>query len=160
MKVKSTSIVVQSLSRVWLIVTPRTIECQASQSFIVSQSLLKFMSIESVMPSNHLILSLLLLLTSTFPALRSFPMSQLFASGGQSIGASTLASVLPMNIQGWNPSGLICLISLQSKGFSRVLQHHNSKALILWCSTLFLWFNSHVHNYWKKHRSDYMDLCQ
>ena len=72
MKVKSIWIVVQSLSRVWLIVTPRTIECQASQSFIVSQSLLKFMSIESVMPSNHLILSLLLLLTSTFSSIKVF----------------------------------------------------------------------------------------
>ena len=56
----------------------------------------------------------------SFPALGSFPVSQLFTSGGQSIGASASASVLPMNIQGWFPLGLTDLISLQSKGLSRV----------------------------------------
>ena len=56
----------------------------------------------------------------SFPASGSFPMSQFFASGGQSIGASASASVLPMNIQGWCPLGLTALISLQSKGLSRV----------------------------------------
>ena len=56
----------------------------------------------------------------SFPASRSFQMSQFFASGGQSIGASSLASVLPMNIQGWFPLGLTCLLSLLSKGLSRV----------------------------------------
>ena len=56
----------------------------------------------------------------SFPASGSFPMSQLFASGGQSIGASASTSVLPMNIQGWFPLGLTGLISLQSKGLSRV----------------------------------------
>ena len=72
---------------------------QTSLPFTISQSLLKLMSIESVMPFNHLILSRpLLLLPSIFPASGSFPVSQLFASGGQSIGAS--ASFLPMNIQG------------------------------------------------------------
>ena len=69
-------------------------------SFAISWSLLKLMSIKSVMPSNHLILCHpLLLLTSVFPASGSFLKSQLFISGGQSIGAS--ASILPMNIQGW-----------------------------------------------------------
>ena len=57
----------------------------------------------------------------SFPASGSFPMSQLFASGGQSIGASAVASVFPMNIQGWSPSGLTGLISWQSKGLSRLL---------------------------------------
>ena len=71
---------------------------QASLSITNSWSLLKLMSIESVMPSNHLILSRpLLFLPSIFPTSGSFPMSQLFPSGGQSIGAS--ASVLPMDIQ-------------------------------------------------------------
>ena len=75
-------------------------------------------SIESVMPSNHLILCLpLLLLPSIFHSIRSFPMSQLFTSGGQNIGASV--SVLPMN-QVWFPLGLTGLISLLSKGLSRV----------------------------------------
>ena len=80
------------------IVTPWTPACQASLSFTVSHSLLKFMPIESVMLSNYLLCHPLLLLPSIFPSIRVFPMNQLFASGGQSIGAS--ASVLPMNIQG------------------------------------------------------------
>ena len=71
-----------------------------------SWSLLKLMSIESVMPSNHLILCRpLLLLPSVFPSMRVFTMSQFFASGGQSIGISASASVLPMNIQDWFPLG-------------------------------------------------------
>ena len=84
-------------------------------------SLLKLMSIESVMPVNHLILCCLLLLPSIFPSIRErFPMSQLFISGGQSIGPSAAASVLSVNIQGWSPLGLTGLISLLSKGLSRV----------------------------------------
>ena len=72
-----------------------------------------------LMPSNHLILCHpLLLLSSVFPRIRVFPLSRLFASGGQSIGASASASVLP--IQGSFPLGLTGLISLQSKGLSRV----------------------------------------
>ena len=91
--------VAQSLSCVRLFATPWTAAHQASLSFTISQSLLKLISIESVMPPNHLILCCSLLLwPSIFPSIRSFPMSQLFVSGGQSIGAS--ASVLPMNIQG------------------------------------------------------------
>ena len=68
------------------------------------------------------------------PASGSFPMSQFFASGGQSIGVSASASFLPMNIQDWFPLGLIGLISKQSKGLSRVFQHHNLKPSILWHS--------------------------
>ena len=114
-------VVVQLLSYVQLFVTPWTATHQASLSFTISLSLLKFMSIESVMPSNHLILChLLLLLPSVFPASGSFPMSQFFASGGRSIEASASASVLPMNIQGWFPLVSTGLISLLSKGLSRV----------------------------------------
>jgi len=81
-------------------------------------------SIESVMPSNYLILCRpLLLLPSIFPASGSFPMSQLSTSGGQSIGVSALASVLPMSIQDWFPLGLPSWISLQSKGLSRVFSN-------------------------------------
>ena len=80
--------------------TPWTTARQASLSITNSWSLLKLMSIESMMPSSHLILCRsLLLLPSSFPASRSFPMSQLFASGGQSIGVSASTSVLPMNTQ-------------------------------------------------------------
>ena len=87
-------------------------------------SLLKLMFIESVMPCNHLILChFLLLLPSIFPSIGSFPISQFFASGGQSIGVSASASVLPMNIQGWFPIGLTGLISLQSKERSRVFSN-------------------------------------
>ena len=90
----------QSLSHVRLFVTPWTAECQVFLSIINSQSLLKFMSIKSVMPCNHLILCHSLLLPpSIFPASGSFQMSQFFTSGGQSIGASASASVLPLNIQ-------------------------------------------------------------
>ena len=80
--------------------------------------------LKSVMPTNHLILCCpLLLLPSIFPSIRSFPVSQLFALGGHSIGASASASVLPVNIQGWFPLGLTGLISLQSKGLSRVFSN-------------------------------------
>ena len=81
-------------------------------------------SIESVMPSNHLILCHpLRLLPSIFPSIRIFPLGQLFKSGCQSIGASASASVLPMNIQGWFPLGWTGWISLQSKGLSRVFSN-------------------------------------
>ena len=134
---------VQSLSRVQLFATPWTAAHQASLSITNSWTLLKFMSIESVMSSNHLILCRpLLLLPSIFPASGSFQMSQLFASGGQSIGASASASVLPMNIQDWFPLGWTGWISLQSKGLSGVsrvsVQHHSSKASILQCSVFFI----------------------
>ena len=77
------------------------------------------MSIELVMPSNHLILCHpLLLLPSIFPVSGSFQMNQPFASGGQSIRTSASASVLPLNIQGWFLLGLTGLISLLFKGFS------------------------------------------
>ena len=94
--------------------SPWTAACQASLSSI-SWSLLKHRSIESVIPSNHLILCCPLLLLPSI-----FPMSQLFASGGQSIRVSALASVLPVNIQGWFSLRLTGWISLQSKGLSRV----------------------------------------
>ena len=91
---------VQLLSCVQLFATPWTAARQASLSFTNSWSLLKLISIELVMPSNHFILChLLLLLSSVFPSIRAFPMNQFFASGGRSIGAQALASVLPMNIQ-------------------------------------------------------------
>ena len=111
------SSVAQSCVR--LFVTPWTTAHQASLSITNSWSLLKLMSIESVIPSNHLILCRPLLLPpSIFPASGSFPMSQFFASGGQSTGIPASASVLPMNIQDWFPLGWTGWISLQSKGLS------------------------------------------
>ena len=75
----------------------------------------------------------------------SFPMSQFFASGGQSIRVSASASVFSMSIKGWFPLGLTGWISLQSKGLSRVLQHHSSKASILLCSAVFMVQLSHPY---------------
>ena len=89
-----------SVAHVRLFATPWTAARQASLSITNFRTLLKLMSIELVMPSNHLILCCpLLLLPSIFPSIRSFPMSQFFTSGGQSIGVSASVSVLPMNIQ-------------------------------------------------------------
>ena len=88
--------------------------------FTISLSLLKFMSTELVMPSNHLVLCHPLLLPSIFPSIRVFSVSQLFPSGGQRIGASASASVLPVNIQGWFPLGMTDLTSLLFRGLSRV----------------------------------------
>ena len=111
---------VKSLSHVWLFETPWTAACQASLSIANSQRFLKLMSIELVMPSNHLILCCLLLLPSVFLSIRIFPLSQFFTLGGSSIVGSAPASVLLVNIQDWFPVGLASLISLQSKGLSRV----------------------------------------
>ena len=74
----------------------------------------------------------------SFPASRSFQMSQLFTSGGQSIGVSASAAVLPMNIQDWFPLGWTGLISMLSKGVSSLLQHPNSKASVLRHSAFFM----------------------
>ena len=74
----------------------------------------------------------------SFQASGSFPMSQFFASGGQSIGVPASASLLPMDSQDWFPLGLTGWISLQSKGLKSLLQHHSSKASILRCSAFFI----------------------
>ena len=81
--------------------------------------------------------------SQSFSASGSFPMSQLFASSGQTIGPSTSASVFPMNIQGWFLIELTGLISLLSKGLSSLLQHHSSKASILQCTDYFMVQLSH-----------------
>ena len=141
--------VLQSLSDIRLFATPWTAARQASLSFPVSPSLLKLMSVESMMPSNHLILCRpLLLLPPTLPASESFPMSQLFAWGGQIIGVSASASVLPMNTQDWSPLGWTGWISLQSKRLSRVFS-----STTVWKHQFFraqpsLWSNSHIHTCW------------
>ena len=116
-----TVVIVQSLSCVWLLATPWTAACQASLSFTIFQSLLNFMFIESVMPSNHLssVVPFSFCLQS-FPASGSFLMSWLFASGGQS---SSSITILLINIQDWFPLGWTGWISLQSKGLSRVFSN-------------------------------------
>ena len=112
--------IVQSLSRVQLSATPWTAACQSSLPFPITQSLLIFLSIKLVMPSSHLILCRPFSHLQSFPASGSFPMSQFFTSGGQSIGASASASVLPMNIQRCFPLELTGLIALLFKGLSKV----------------------------------------
>ena len=103
---------------------PWTAAHQASLSITNFQTLLKLMSTESVMPSNHLILCCpLLLLPSIFPASGPFPMSQFFTSGGQIIGVSASASVLPIYIQDLSSLGWTGWISLKSKGLSRVFSN-------------------------------------
>ena len=115
---------VQSLSRVRLFATPSTAPREASLSIANSRSLLKLMSTESVMPSNYLILYCpLLILPSIFPSIRVFSNeSVLLTPGGQSIGVSASASVLPGKIQDWFPLGLTSLI-LQSNRLSRVFSN-------------------------------------
>ena len=142
------SFAVQSLSCVWFFVIPWTAACQVSLSITISQSLHKLMSIESVMPTNHLILCRpLLLLPSVFPRSGSFPVSQVFPSGGQSIGASASASVLPMNIQSWFPLGFTGWISLQSKGLSRVFSNTTVQKHQFVIAQLSLLSNSHIHTW-------------
>ena len=109
---------VQSLSRVQPFATPWIATCQASPSITNSWSSLKLMPIKLVMLSSRLILCCpLLLLPPIPPASGSFPMSQLFTWGGQSIGVSASTS------QGWSPLGWTGWISLQSKGLSRVFSN-------------------------------------
>ena len=138
---------VQLISRVWPFATLWTAARQASLSITNSRSLLKLMSIESVIPSSHLILcNHLFLPSSIFPSIRVFPMSHFYAWGGQSIGISASASVLPMNIQDWFPLGWTGLISLESRGLSRVfsittVQKHQFSGIHP------LWSNSHIHTW-------------
>ena len=137
-----------SRCRVWLFATPRITAHQASLSIINSWSLLKLMSIKSVMPSSHLILCHpFLLLPQSLPASGSFPVSQLFAWGGQSIGASASASVLPMNTQDWSPLGWTGWISLQSKGLSRVFSNTTVQKHQFFGTQLSSQSKSHIHTW-------------
>ena len=113
----------------------------------------------SVVPFSHL---------QSFPASGSFSVSQFFASGGWSIGVSASASVLPVNIQDWFPFKWTGLISLQSKGLSRVFSNTAIQKRLFFGAQLSLWYDSHIHTwcdgswkkpYWKSHSFDWMDLC-
>ena len=143
-----TLVVAQSLSHVQLFVTPWTIARQASLSFTISQKLLKLTSFESVMTSNRLVLCCTFSsCLQSFPASGSFPVSQFFASGGQSIEASASASVPPMNSQDWFPLGLIGLISLQSSGLSRVFSNTSVQKHPFFGAQPSLRSNSHIHTW-------------
>ena len=141
---------VQLLSHVRLFATPWTTAHQASLFITNSQSPPKLMSIKSVMPSNHLIL--FSSCPQSFPASGSFIMSQLFASGGQSIGVSASTSVLPMNTQDWSP----CSIRESQESYpTPQFKSINSLAIsFLYSPTL-----TSIHNYWKNHSFDYMYIC-
>ena len=138
---------VQSLSRVRLFATPWIAACQASLSITNSQISPRLMSIESVMPSSHLILCCPLLLRPPIPpSIRVFSVSQFFTSGGQNIGVSSLASVLPKNTQGWS-SEWTGWISLQSKGLSRVFSHTTVQYHQFFSTQPSSQSNSHIHTW-------------
>ena len=178
-------VVVQLPSHVWLFAAPWTAAHQPFLSFTISQSLLKLISIEFVIPSTHLILYCsLLLLPSIFPSMRVFSNELDFASGGQTIGASASAAVPQMNIQGYIPLGLTGLISLLSRGFSSLQLPANPDE-----TGNFNWWSKQakssqgttnsslnlersncvsllsgptlapIHDYWENHSFEYMDLC-
>ena len=139
---------VQSLSCVWLFATPWIPKRQASLSITNSRSLLKLMPIElwchraissSVVPFSSCPQSL--------PASPSFLMSQLFAWGGQSIGVSARASVLPVNTQDWSPLGWTGWIALQSKGLSRVFSNATVQKHQFFGTQLSSQSNSHIHTW-------------
>ena len=135
-----------SVSHIWVFAISWTAACQASLSFTISQNLLKFMSTESW--CRLTISSSVTAFSScpqSFPASGSFPMSRLFPSGGQSIGVS--ASVLQMNIQGWLALGLTGLISVQSKGLSRVFSNTTVQKHQFFGTQPSLWSNSHIHTW-------------
>ena len=130
---------VQSLSCVWLFVTPWTVACQASLSITNSESLLKLMSTESVMSSNHIILCPLLLLPSIFPSIRVFSNESVLHTRWPKYWNFSF-SISPSN----EYSGLISfridwldLLAVQGT-LKSLLQHHNSKPSILWCSAFFI----------------------
>ena len=131
---------------VWLSATPWTSAHQASLSFTISLSLLRFMSIESVMSSNHLILCRpLLLLPLIFRSIRVFSIESALHIRWPKYWRSASASVLQMNIQDWFPLGLTGLISLQSSELTESPQDYRSNASILWGSAFFMVQLSHPY---------------
>ena len=149
---------VQSLTHVQLFETPWTALCQASLSFTIFQSLLKLKSVESVMPSNHLILCCPLLLLSIFPKIWVFSNELALRIRGPKlqlwsfiIGASASASVIPMNIQGWFPLGLTVRSPCSprdSQESSPAPQFKSINTLAL--SLLYDPTLTSIHDYWKK----------
>ena len=143
---------VQLLSRVQLFPTPWIAAHQASLSITNSRSSPRLTSIESAMPSSHLILCSPLLPTQSscpqpLPASESFPMSELFAWGGQTTGVSASASFLPKKSQGWSPSEWTGWISLQSKGLSRVFSSTTVQKHQFFGTQPSSQSNSHIHTW-------------
>ena len=143
---------VQSLSCIWLFETPWAAACQASLSFTNSQSLLKLMSVELVMPSISSCVVPFSSRLQSFPASGSFPISQFFASGGQSTGAS--ASVLPKNTQSWFSFRIDWFDLLVVQGTLKSLLHHHSSKLSLVLNFLYGPTLTSIHDYCKNHSFD------
>ena len=141
-------LVVQAPGHVQLTQTPWTAAHQASLSFTISQSLLKLMSTESVIPST-IVYSVAPFSScpQSFPASGSFPVSQLFASGGQTIGASASALVLPMNIQGWYPLRVDWFDLLAVQGILRVFFSPTVRKHQFLGTQSSLWSNSQIHTW-------------
>ena len=114
-----------------------------------------------VMLSTHLILCCpLLLLPSILASIRVFSKEWLIASGGQSIGLSATVAVPLKNIEGWFPLGLICLISVKSKGLSRVFSSTTMQKHLFFGAHPSLWSAlTSAHDYWRNYNIDYIDLC-
>ena len=126
--------------------TPWPAAGQASLFLTMSQSLLKLMSIVSVMPSSHLSFDAVFsFYPQSLPETGIFPMGWLFKSGDQSTGASASASVLQMNIQDGFPFGWTVWISLLSKGLSGVFSSTTVQRHQFFGAVLFLWSSSHNH---------------
>ena len=139
---------VQSLSRVRLFATPWITACQASLSITNSWSLHTLMSIESVMPSSHLILCHpLLLLPPIPPSIRVFSNESTLLIRWQSIGVSASASVLPMNTQDWSPLEWTGWISLKSRGLSRVFSNTTVQKHQFFGAQPSSQSNSHIHTW-------------
>ena len=142
---------VQLLSRVWLFATPWTAASQASHSFTISQSLLNSCSLCQLCYSTILSPVIPFSCLQSFPASVSFQVSQLFASGGQSIGVSASTLVLPVNIQDWFPFRMDWLDFLAVQGtLKSLLQHHSSNTSILRCSAFFTVQLSHPYTTTRK----------
>ena len=145
---QSAIVVVQLLSHVRLFATPWTAACQASLSVtllrVCSNSCPLTLWCHPTVSSSVTHFSSCL---QSFPTSTSFPMSQLLTSGGQNIGASASASVLPVSIQCWFPLGLTGLISSQSKGLSRVFSSTAFQKHQFFGTRPFLWANSHIHTW-------------
>ena len=145
---------VQLLSRIWFFATPWTTACQASLSPTPRACSNSCPSHQWCHPTISSSVVPFFSRLQSFPASGSFPVSQLFASGGQSIGVSASASVLPMNIQGWFSLGWTGWV-LQSKDLSRVfskttVQKHQFFGTQLFYSPTF----TSIHDYWKNHSFD------
>ena len=133
----------QSLSCIWLFVTPWTAARQASLEFAQTHVYWVNDTIQPSYPSAIPFSSC----PQSFPSSGSFQMSQLFASSGQIIGSSASASVFPMNIQGWFPLRLTGLISLVSNGLSRVFSSTTIQKHQFFGAQFSLWSTSHIHTW-------------